>query len=143
MSPQTPPPAEFVQIFMEILNVMVGSLAYLPTSSGAPGRASACAGIRAFLHRLIGSIGPDCQVPVKACVDSEGGATETASNWLLLAISSATPQIIENASEATAGDQDLRWRELREHMPLFSQVASRYKVSSIPCTISTGLTCSL
>uniref|UniRef100_A0A5K3FJE1 Exportin-T n=1 Tax=Mesocestoides corti TaxID=53468 RepID=A0A5K3FJE1_MESCO len=144
MSAQTPPQAELVHIFMEILNVMVGSLALLPTAPGSPGRTSACAGIRAFLHRLIGSIGPECNVVVKTGVGGGGGGGSggdgvsqegsTASNLLLLALSTVVPQLIDvhSGPSIPAGDPDIRWRELREHMPLFSQVAARYKDRSVP-----------
>lgn len=140
MSGQSTPKPCFVQLFIEILNVMVGALAHLPPNPGTPGRAAACAGIRAFLQRLVGSIGPDCQVvcqPPKMLLQDVGmvqGETSTASNWLLLTISSAVPHFIDahqNQKTTTVtsdSDPDIRWRELREHMPLFTQVASRYKV---------------
>ncbi|VDK35470.1 unnamed protein product [Taenia asiatica] len=158
MSPQTPPEPEYVQILMEILHVLVGSLALLPPVAGAPGRAAACAGVRAYIHRLIGSIGPECNVVVKSTdasasaasassVSDDAGGEEsgddggsnggrTASNLLLLAISTANSHFLavqhSNDPGVPLQDPDIRWRELREHMPLFSQLAFRYKDRCLP-----------
>ncbi|KAL5967087.1 Exportin-T [Taenia solium] len=158
MSPQTPPEPEYVQILMEILHVLVGSLALLPPVAGAPGRAAACAGVRAYIHRLIGSIGPECNVVVKSTDASanaasassvsddvggeesggDGGSNggRTASNLLLLAISTANSHFLavqhSNDPGVPLQDPDIRWRELREHMPLFSQLAFRYKDRCLP-----------
>lgn len=155
MSPQAPPEPEYVHILMEILDMLVSSLTLLPPAVGAPGRAAACAGVRAYIHRLIGSIGPECNIVVKSTdafadaassssiFDGGGGGEEsggdgggnggrTASDLLLLAISRANSHFLavqhSNDPGVPLQDPDIRWRELREHMPLFSQLAFRYKV---------------
>ncbi|CDS41265.1 exportin T [Echinococcus multilocularis] len=158
MSLQTPPEPEYVHILMKILDVLVGSLALLPPVAGAPGRGAACSGVRAFIHRLIGSIGPECNVVVRsadtstdaapASSASDGGGGEgsssdggdgigrTASDLLLLAISTANPHFLAVQHSNDPGlplqDPDIRWRELREHIPLFSQLALRYKDRCLP-----------
>ncbi|KAL5112843.1 Exportin-T [Taenia crassiceps] len=155
MSPQTPPEPEYVRILMAILDVLVGSLALLPPVAGAPGRAAACAGVRAYIHRLLSSIGPECNVvvkstdaPVSASSVSNGGGGEgssgdeggnggrTASDLLLLAISTAISHFLavqhSNDPGVPLQDADIRWKELREHMPLLSQLAFRYKDRCLP-----------
>ncbi|VDK80927.1 unnamed protein product [Dibothriocephalus latus] len=135
MSSQSPLNPEFIPIFMDILNVMVNSMAYLPTAPGSPGRGAACTGIRAYLHRLIVCIEPECTVPCQPAKDGDSnGGLSNASEWLMLAISSIMPQLIGVNQDGTAlveaaeTDIDQRWRELRDNMPLFTQIASRYKV---------------
>uniref|UniRef100_A0A0V0JB42 Exportin-T n=2 Tax=Schistocephalus solidus TaxID=70667 RepID=A0A0V0JB42_SCHSO len=139
MSSQSPLNPEFIPLFMDILNVMVNSMAYLPTAPGSPGRGAACTGIRAYLHRLIVCIGPDCTVPCQQTKDGDSnGGLSNASEWLMLAISSIMPQLIGVNQDGTAlveaaeADIDQRWRELRDNMPLFNQIALRYKERSLP-----------
>ncbi|BHF68893.1 hypothetical protein SprV_0301193400 [Sparganum proliferum] len=139
MSAQSPLNAEFIPLFIDILNVMVNSMTYLPTAPGSPGRGAACTGIRAYLHRLIVCIGPDCTMPCQPSKDGHSnGGLSSASEWLMLAISSIMPQLIGVNQDGTAlvgaaeADIDQRWRELRDNMPLFNQIASRYKERSLP-----------
>ncbi|VDM20340.1 unnamed protein product [Hydatigera taeniaeformis] len=154
MAPQSSPEPEYVHILMEILDVLVGSLTLLPPIVGTPGRAAACAGVRAYIHRLIGAIGPDCSVVVKSTdtfgstasapslserggggevgADKGGNEGRAASDLLLLAISTANRHFMAVQHSSDPGvllpDPDIRWKELREYMPLLIQLAIRYKV---------------
>lgn len=118
---------------------MIDNLALLPTVAGAPGRSFACAGVRAYIHRLVGYIGPDCNVLIKSSSDGTSlapdgdGVGHSASDLLLRAITTATPYLVAfnhpNESGVLLEDPDVRWKELKEHIPLFSQLVLRYKVS--------------
>nr|CDS31793.2 exportin T [Hymenolepis microstoma] len=128
------PEPHYVQILMEVLSVLVSNLALLPPLPGAPGRGFVCAGVRAYIHRLVGYIGPDCNVLIKPSGGGPNGDTSvghSASDLLLQAIVTATPYLvaITNSNDPTVAleDQDIRWKELKEHIPLFSQLVLRYK----------------
>ena len=143
MTQQNPLHPEYVGILMSILDVMVSSLPLLPPTAGAPGRSAACAGIRAYIHRLISTIKPDCNVVVNSpivdasspapSISTNGSGGRTAPDVLLLAIAKAAPHFIavhQSTDMALAEENpDIRWKELREHIPLFSQLPTRYKVS--------------
>ncbi|VUZ42029.1 unnamed protein product [Hymenolepis diminuta] len=132
-SPANPEP-QYVQILMEILNVLVSNLALLPPLPGTPGRGFVCVGVRAYIHRLVGYVGPDCNVLIKPSGSVPNGDADVghpASDLLLRAIVTATPYLVAitvpNDSSVTIEDQDIRWKELKEHIPLFSQLVLRYK----------------
>ncbi|KAM7540420.1 hypothetical protein Aperf_G00000039194 [Anoplocephala perfoliata] len=134
-SPAIPEP-RYVQILMEILDVMIGNLALLPIVAGAPGRSLACAGVRAYIHRLVGYIGPDCNVMIKSPIGGTSpapdgdGTSHSASDVLLRAITTATPYLVafnRPTDSVPLEDPDVRWKELKEHIPLFSQLVLRYK----------------
>lgn len=134
--------SEYVDILMRILDVMVSSLPLLPSVAGAPGRAAACAGIRAYIHRLISTIKVDCDVAVNSSISDDsapvtsasinGCSGRTAPDILLMAINKAAPHFIavQRSTDLAVPEQDpdIRWKELREHIPLFTQLPIQYKV---------------
>lgn len=124
---------------MEILEVLVRNLALLPPVPGTPGRGFVCVGVRAYIHRLVGYIGPECGVLIKPTNEANNGdvgAGHPASDMLLRGIVTATPYLVAivspNNPNIILEDQDVRWKELKEHIPLFSQLVARYKVRKSP-----------
>lgn len=118
---------------------MVSGVERFPMEATSPGRASACAGVRAFLHRMVACLGPTGG----SQADEDNKAAET----LLVALVKAVPPLVQllragapvvqvngwdgSDQRSTNSDAELRWREIRDIMPLIIQVVTRYKVCTL------------
>ncbi|VDP88508.1 unnamed protein product [Echinostoma caproni] len=125
-------------VLCEALQIMLTGLTRFPSEAWAPGRAAACAGVRAFLHRMVACLGPSS--PTEQPSDSNH-----VSEILLAALIQAVPQLVRPLQVhhrlngwANGGvlpnvaDAEQRWHEIRDVIPLITQVILRYKpLSSI------------
>ncbi|VDQ03827.1 unnamed protein product [Trichobilharzia regenti] len=126
----------------------VGELSRFPTEAASPGRQAACAGVRAFLHRMVA-----CIMPSPSPSPGESGNTSSSnsvtSDMLLAALVDAVPQLVKPLRSSTTNacyngggshqlssdimtvDAEQRWKEIRDVIPLVTQVLLRFKVCDI------------
>ncbi|THD20636.1 Exportin-T [Fasciola hepatica] len=120
-------------VLCEALQFMLTALSRFPSEAGAPGRSAACAGVRAFLHRMVACLGP-------AAPSEQTGDSNNVSEILLTALTQAVPQLVRplrmdhtangrmnGNMSANIADAEQRWHELRDVIPLVTQVIQRYK----------------
>lgn len=121
-------------VLCEALQLMLTALSRFPTDAGAPGRAAACAGVRAFLHRMVACLGPTTP-------SEQTDNPQDVSEILLAALIQAVPQLvrplrmdqivngwIDDNMESNINNAEQRWHEIRDVIPLVTQVIQRYKV---------------
>ncbi|KAH8861799.1 Exportin-T [Schistosoma japonicum] len=124
-------------VLIDAMRLIISELSRFPTDVTSPGRQAACAGVRAFLHRMVA-----CIMPATEPSSTECRSTLT-SDVLLAALVDAIPQLVKPLLSRlacyTTGSQMLdvfdaeqRWKEIRDLLPLVTQVVLRYKNQSVP-----------
>lgn len=124
-------------VLIDAMRLIISELSRFPTEAASPGRQAACAGVRAFLHRMVA-----CIVPTNESNSTGCGSTLT-SDILLVALVDAVPKLVRPLQSTVAGyttsnqvldtvDAEQRWKEIRDIIPLVTQVVLRYKNQSIP-----------
>ncbi|CAH8527788.1 unnamed protein product [Heterobilharzia americana] len=123
-------------VLIDAMRLIISELSRFPTEAASPGRQAACTGVRAFLHRMVACIMPTSE---PGSVAPENSVT---SDILLAALIDAIPQLVKPLRSGTScynGDQvsdvmdaEQRWKEIRDVIPLVTQVVLRYKNQSIP-----------
>ncbi|CAH8299532.1 unnamed protein product [Schistosoma turkestanicum] len=130
-------------VLIDAMQLIISELSRFPTEATSPGRQAACAGVRAFLHRMVA-----CIIPTNES-NSIGCRSTLTSDVLLAALVDAVPKLVKPlqslavtgtaTTTATTGnevldtvDAEQRWKEIRDIIPLVTQVVLRYKNQSIP-----------
>ncbi|CAH8507524.1 unnamed protein product [Schistosoma rodhaini] len=124
-------------VLIDAMRLIISELSRFPTEAASPGRQAACAGVRAFLHRMVA-----CIVPTNESNSTGCGSTLT-SDILLVALVDAVPKLVRPLQSTVACyttsnqvldtvDAEQRWKEIRDIIPLVTQVVLRYKNQSIP-----------
>ncbi|CAH8842577.1 unnamed protein product [Trichobilharzia szidati] len=129
------------------MRLIISELSRFPTEAASPGRQAACAGVRAFLHRMVACIMPSSASPSSAPGESGNTNSSVTSDMLLAALVDAVPQLVKPLRSTTSScynggsshqlsdimvDAEQRWKEIRDVIPLVTQVLLRYKNQSIP-----------
>lgn len=132
-------------VIIEILNVIVSELGRFPLRFDSPGRIAACAGVRAFLHRMVACSGTSEPNPNTGNPISVPSNSLISSQYLLDALQDAVPKLVKpldvcanwtnggsglsiNGHANVETDIELRLHEIRDMIPLFIQIILRYKV---------------
>ncbi|CAH8842573.1 unnamed protein product [Trichobilharzia szidati] len=138
-------------VLIDAMRLIISELSRFPTEAASPGRQAACAGVRAFLHRMVACIMPSSSSPSlsSSSAPGESGNTNSSvtSDMLLAALVDAVPQLVKPLRSTTSScyngggshqlsdimvDAEQRWKEIRDVIPLVTQVLLRYKNQSIP-----------